>query len=250
MHFYASSVTLPIEERGIRGSPEIRPPARHSEQLEKELRFHLDRHESDLLVRGRSPEQAQREARVALGGPEQVKERCRDARGTRWAEELLQDIRYALRGFRQKPGFAVTTMVISALGIGATTVMFTLINGVLLRPLPFSEPSRLVVLHGFLEHLGEFWGYSYPDFQDIHHESRTLTVAGGTFSGGTISAPGEPEYVDGRQISAGLFSTLGISPFYGRSFRPDEDRPGAAPVAMISYGLRRHRFRRGSLGTW
>jgi predicted permease len=212
------------------------------EQLEKELRFHLDQHATDLIARGLSPAQAQREARIALGGPEQVKELCRDARHTRWAEELFQDTRYALRSFRQKPGFLATTLLISALGIGATTVMFTLINSVLLRPLPFSEPGRIVVLHGFMEHLGEFWGFSYPDFQDIHHASRALVVAGWTFTGGTIGAPGEPEYVDGRLISADLFPVLAISPLYGRAFRTGEDRPGAAPVAMISYGLWQRRF--------
>jgi len=215
---------------------------RLEEQLEKELRFHLDQHASDLIARGLSPAQAKREARIALGGPEQVKQQCREARGTRWVEELLQDTRYALRSFRHKPGFAAITVLISALGIGATTVMFTVINSVLLKPLPFSEPARLVVLHGFLEHLGEFWGFSYPDFKDIHQQSRNLAVAGWTYTGGTIGAPGEPQYVDGRRISADLFPILGISPLYGRGFRSDEDRPGAAPVAIISYDLWQRRF--------
>jgi predicted permease len=211
-------------------------------ELEKELRFHLDQHTSDLIARGRSAAQAQREARIALGGPEQVKQNCREARGTRWVEELLQDTRYAFRTFRHKPGFAVITVLISALGIGATTVMFALIHSVLLKPLPFSEPDRLVVLHGYVEHLGEVWGYSYPDFKDIHQQSRSLVVAAWTYTGGTISEPGEPEYVDGRQISADLFPTLGISPLYGRAFHSDEDRLGAAPVAMISYDLWQRRF--------
>jgi len=215
---------------------------RLEEQLEKELRFHLDQHASDLIARGLSPAQAKREARIALGGPEQVKQQCREARGTCWVEELLQDTRYALRSFRHKPGFAAITVLISALGIGATTVMFTVINSVLLKPLPFSEPARLVVLHGFLEHLGEFWGFSYPDFKDIHQQSRSLAVAGWTYTGGTIGAPGEPQYVDGRRISADLFPILGISPLYGRGFRSDEDRPGAAPVAIISYDLWQRRF--------
>src|ERR1700761_6336389 len=89
-------------------------------ELEKELRFHLDQHASDLIARGHSAAQAQREARIALGGPEQVKQYCRDERGTRWAEEVLQATRYALRTSRQKPGFAAITVLISALGIGAT----------------------------------------------------------------------------------------------------------------------------------
>src|SRR5215471_2604778 len=117
------------------------------EELEKELRFHLDQHTSDLIAQGLAPEEARRRARLALGGPEQVKEECRDARGTRWLEDLWQDVRYALRLLRQQPGFTVAALVTLALGIGATTVMFTLIDGVLLRPLPYPQPDRLATLN-------------------------------------------------------------------------------------------------------
>jgi len=206
-------------------------------QLEKELSFHLEQHMSQLVARGRAPDEARREARLALGGPEQVKEKCRDARGTRWLEDLLQDTRYALRTFRQKPGFTLVALLILSLGIGATTVMFAVINSVLLRPLSYPEPDRLVTLRIFTEQFGELWGFSNLDFGDAKRESQTLALAAWTYSGGTISEPGEPEYVNGRQISAELFSTLGISPVQGRAFRPDEDRPGAPPVAIISYGL-------------
>jgi predicted permease len=206
-------------------------------QLEKELSFHLEQHTSQLIARGIPPYEARRQARLALGGPEQVKEKCRDARGTRWLEDLLQDTRYALRTFRRNPAFTVVALLILSLGIGATTVMFAVINSVLLRPLSYPEPDRLVTLRTFTEQFGELWGFSNLDFGDIKRESQTLALAAWTYSGGTISEPGEPEYVNGRQISAELFSTLGISPLQGRSFRPDEDRPGAPPVAMISYGL-------------
>jgi predicted permease len=206
-------------------------------QLEKELRFHLDQHTEQLIASGLAPDEARRQARLALGGPEQVKEKCRDARGTRWLEDLLQDVRYALRTFRQKPGFAAVALLILALGVGATTIMFAVINGVLLRPLSYPEPHRLVTVHGFTPEFGEFWGFSNPDFADAKRDSRSLAMAAWTYGGGTISEPGEPEYVDGRKISADLFSTLGITPLYGRAFRPDEDHPGAAPVAIISYGL-------------
>src|SRR2546425_81894 len=215
----------------------LRRRRKMEEQLEKELRFHLEQHMSQLIGRGIPPDEARRQARLALGGPEQVKEKCRDARGTRWLEDLLQDTRYALRTFRRKPGFTVVALLILSLGIGATTVMFAVINSVLLRPLSYPEPDRLVTLRGFTEAVGELWGCSNLDFGDVKRESETLALAAWTYGGGTISEPGEPEYVNGRQISAELFSTLGISPLQGRAFRPDEDRPGAAPVAIISYGL-------------
>ncbi len=216
--------------------------SRMEEQLEKELRFHLDQRESDLVARGHSPSQAYREARLALGGPEQVKDMCRDARGTRWAEELLQDARYALRTFHQKPGFAIITLMILGLGIGATTAMFAVVHSVLLRPLPFPEPNRLVTLHASMKEVGEGWGLSYPDFMDLHHESRSMRIAGWTYSSGTISAPGNPEHVEARQISAELFSVLGVVPSLGRRFRTEEDQPGARPVAIISDALRQRRF--------
>src|SRR5436309_5014769 len=163
------------------------------DQLEKELGFHLDQHASELIAKGLSPDEARRQARLALGGPEQVKEKCRDARGTPWLENIVQDTRYALRTFRQKPAFAAITLMILALGIGATTVMFAVVNAVLLRPLAFPEPDRLVTLHGFAEGFGEFWGFSNPDLADVRGASRSLEVAAWTYGGGTISAPGDPE---------------------------------------------------------
>jgi hypothetical protein len=96
------------------------------------------------VARGLDPPEARRRARLALGGPEHVKEECRDVRGTRWLEDLLQEIRYALRTLRQRPGFLTVALLTLALGSGATTVMFTVINGVLLRSLPFPNPDRLV----------------------------------------------------------------------------------------------------------
>ena len=181
------------------------------DQLERELHFHLDQHTSELIERGYEPAEARRQARLDLGGPEQVKEQCRDARGTRWAEDLLQDFRYALRTLRQKPGFAAVALLTLALGIGATTVMFTVINGVLLKPLPYAEPDRLVGLKEKTEQAtrwGNLWAFAYPNFLDCQRESRSLTLAAWRYNGGTVNKPGDAEYVEGREISAGLFSVL------------------------------------------
>ncbi len=216
------------------------------EQLEKELRFHLDHHASDLIARGYHPEEAWRQARLALGGPEQVKEECRDARGTRWLEDLSRDFRYALRTLRQKPGFAAVTLSTLALGIGAATVMFTVVSGVLLKPLPYSDPARLVAVNGHTDALKvagfDLQRLAYFDFLDCRRESRSLELGGWVFTSGTLSEPGAAEHVVEFQVSSNLFSVLGVPLFRGRAFLPEEDRPGGAPVAMLGYSLWQRRF--------
>ncbi|HKV41094.1 MAG TPA: ABC transporter permease [Blastocatellia bacterium] len=212
------------------------------EQLEKELRFHIEQHTHDLIAEGRDPADARRSAMLALGGPEQVKEECRDVRRTRWLEDLLQDVRYALHTLRRKPGFASVALLTLALGTGATTVMFTVINGVLLKPLAFPEPDRLVTLREHSEQFGNQWGFSYPSFLDGKRESRSLAMAAWTYGGGTVSDPGEAQYASGRQISAELFPVFGVTLSRGRSFLPEEDRLGAAPVIIIGYSLWQRAF--------
>ncbi len=215
------------------------------DELEKELRFHLDQHTADLIARGLQPTEARRQARLVLGGAEQVSEGCRDARGTRWLEDLWQDLRYALRTLRQKPGFAAVALCTLALGSGATTVMFTLVDGVLLKPLPYREPDRLVALQEQTEQAtrwGNLWAFAYPNFLDCQRESRSLALAAWRDGGGTVTGPGDAEYVEGRQISSGLLSLLGVTPSTGRAFLPEEDRAGAAPVVIISHGLWQRRY--------
>jgi predicted permease len=216
------------------------------EQLEKEMRFHLEQHANELIASGASFAEAQRRARMALGGPEQVKEECRDARGTRWLEDFWQDLRYAMRMLRQRPGFAAVAILTLALGVGASTVMFTVVNGVLLRPLPYPEPDKLVAVHGHTETWNaKLYGeqnVSYPDFLDCKRESRSLTLAGSIFNDGTVSGPGDPEHVDFQEVSSNLFSVLGVNLAQGRVFLPEEDRPGAAPVAILGYSYWQRHF--------
>ncbi|MBZ5624551.1 MAG: ABC transporter permease [Acidobacteriia bacterium] len=215
------------------------------DQLERELRFHMDQHAADLIAHGRDPQEARRQARLAFGGEEQVKESCRDARGTRWLEDLWQDLRYALRTLRQKPGFAAVALLTLALGIGATTVMFTMINGVLLKPLPYPEPDRLVTIDeetDWSSAYGNRWAFAYPNFLDCVRQSRSLEMAATRFGGGTVSAPGDAEAVSGLEISSELFSVLGVSLLRGRPFLPEENRPGAAPVIVIGHDLWQRRY--------
>src|SRR5918999_4647730 len=114
------------------------------EELEKELRFHLEQHESDLIARGHSPEEARRRARIALGGPEQVKEMCRDARGTRWLNDLVRDLRYGVRILAKQPGFTLVAVLTLGLGIGVNTAILSAVNGFILRPLSADRPEELI----------------------------------------------------------------------------------------------------------
>jgi predicted permease len=159
-----------------------------------------------------------------------------------WLDDLRLDVGYALRSLRQRPGFAAFALLILALGVSATTVMFTLIDGVLLRPLPYPDADRLFALHAIPAGFREVWGYSNPDAQDIARSTHSLTTAEWTYGGGTVSGSGTTEYVEGRLMSANLLRVMGVTPYRGRSFRSEEDQKGASPVAMISYGLWQRRF--------
>lgn len=151
---------------------------------------------------------------------------------------LLQELRIAVRALARKPKFALLTILTLALGIGATTVVFTLISGVLLKPLEYPEPERLVAIHMRTDDHRDRWGFSYPDFLDTQRDTQSFdAMAAWTYGGGTISAPGQIEYLDGRLISPELFSVLRVPLVKGRSFQSTENEIGSAPVAIISTRL-------------
>lgn len=157
--------------------------------------------------------------------------------------DLLQDVRYAWRSLQTRPGFALLAIFILALGTGATTIMFTVASGVLLKPLSYPDPDSLVTLHLQAEKFADRWGFSYPDFLDCRRECRSFDQsAAWTYSGGTVSSPGKPQYVDGRRISSELFYVLRTPLIRGRSFEAADDQLGAAPVAIISARLWQQRF--------
>src|SRR6185369_13497524 len=178
--------------------------------------------------------------------PAQVDESCRDARGTRWLDDFAVDLRHALRTFRRHPGFSAVVLATLALGIGATTVMFAVVNGVLLSPLPYPDPGRLVTLSeqtDWSTQYGNRWSFSYPNYLDNRGNS-ALTLAAWRTASGTLSEPGDSEYVDGREVSANLMPALGAQLRLGRIFSDAEDAPGGAPVAIISDELWQRHFGR------
>jgi predicted permease len=215
------------------------------DQLAKELSFHLEQHAAELVARGYDPAEARRLARIELGGPEQVKEQCRDARGTRWIADFSQDVRYAFRTLRQRPGFAAIALLSLALGTGATTVMFTVIDGVLLKPFPYRDPSRLARVWeqtDWSTPQGNIWSFTYPNFLDCKSSTQALDMVAMSFHPSTLSAPGAAEFVNGLDVSSDLFSVLGVNVAWGRMFLPVEDQPGAEPVAIIGHTLWQRHF--------
>ncbi len=156
---------------------------------------------------------------------------------------VLNDLRYAMRQLAKSPGFAVIAIVTLALGIGANTAIFSVVNAVLLNPMPYPQPDRIVVLfhhkHNFLR-----GSISYPNFLDWQRENQSFSsVAAYREMGGvTLTGNGEPEVANGEMISAGLFEILGVKPVLGRTFTADEDRLGANPTVMISEGLWKRKF--------
>ena len=157
-------------------------------------------------------------------------------------QTLLQDIRYALRTLVKNPGFTVVAVLTLALGIGANTALFSVVNGVLLNPLPFSTPDQLVALYANRVHL-ERASISYPNFLDWQRENHSFaSLAAFRPDDFNLTGAGEAEHIRGEMVSADLFSTLGVKPVIGRSFSSEEDRLGGAPVVLISAGFWKRKF--------
>jgi predicted permease len=157
-------------------------------------------------------------------------------------QTLLQDIRYAIRTLAKNPGFTVVAVLTLALGIGANTALFSVVNGVLLNPLPFPAPNQLATLYANRVHL-ERASISYPNFLDWQRENHTfVSMAAFRPDDFNLTGTGEAEHIRGEMVSAEFFSTLGVKPEIGRSFTSEEDRPGGASVALISAGLWNRKF--------
>ena len=205
-------------------------------ELDEELRFHSDEQVQKYVRSGFSRADAVRQARMDFGGLESVKEECREARGVRAIETTVQDVRYALRTLQKSPTFSVIAVVTLALGIGANTAIFSVIEAVMLRPLPYKDPDGLAV---FVD------AVTYSDFEVWKSQSRTFADMAvyyrtGGFAAVTLTGA-EPEAVRGGFVSANFFPLMGISPTAGRWFTREEETERER-VVVLSYGLWTRRF--------
>ncbi len=213
--------------------------------LDAELRAHIDALAEENIRRGMNAQEARYAARREFGGVEQMKETYREQRGLPFFETLAQDLRYASRMLVKSPGFTAVTILTLALGIGANTGLFSLVNAVLLGNLPVRNPQELVVVKytdARTQQAEE--DFSYPMYQAMRDKNtvfaNVLTRSGVDFN---ASYGGQSERAVGEMVSGNYFETLGVQPFLGRLIEPEDDRtPGAHPVAVLSYGYWQRRF--------
>jgi predicted permease len=212
------------------------------EELDQDIRDHIEMETQENVERGLSPEEARYAALRKFGNVTRVTEETRAVWSSIWMEQLLQDVSYGVRALRKNPGFAIVTVLTLALGIGANTAIFSVVRGVVLAPLPYPEPNRLVMVWESRPNVKTL-STSYPDFMDWQRNGRSFEqMAGLTSRNYDLTSPGTPQHLDGVEISSGFFSTLGVKLPMGHDFSPSEDRPHGAPAVIISDRLWRNRF--------
>jgi putative ABC transport system permease protein len=227
---------------------------RFEADLDKELRFHFDAQVASKARSGIPESEARRLTRIEFGGIEQIKEDCRERRGTMWLESFLEDLRYALRLLRNAPGFTLTAVLTLALGIGATTAIFTLVQQVMLQSLPVTRPEQLWRI-GDQPHCCDWGGYSQDSDDEPGNWSLFSWEAYKLFRANTpgfeglaalqagnmplgvrrAGSSGPPDTANGQYVSGNFFQTLGVSAWRGRLFLDADDLEGAPPVAVMSF---------------
>jgi putative ABC transport system permease protein len=205
------------------------------EELDNELRFHLE-HEIEKLMRsGLTREEASSRARLALGGLDQVKEECRDARGVSMLDTAMQDLRYGMRGLRRNPGLAILAALTLALGMSASVVVFSIFEATLLRPLPFRDADRVVELWETRQDRGlNRNSFTEANFWDLRAQNHSFQEVAAVHSfEANMTGVGPAEKVSGSAVTAGFFRTLGVAPILGRDFSYEEDRGGMDNRVLI-----------------
>jgi predicted permease len=211
--------------------------------LSDEMSQHLDEKVEELVESGMPRAEATAAARRAFGNVTLIENDSREVWQWRFVEQFLADIRFGFRTLRKNPGFATVAILTLALGIGANTAMFSVVQGVVLAPLRYFQPDRLVmVLESNLQFPQD--AISYPNFLDWQRGARSFEQIAAAMldQGYDVTAPGLPEHLDGAELSSGFFRTLGVEPSLGREFSPREDQRGGTPVVIISDHLWRNRF--------
>jgi predicted permease len=213
-------------------------------EMEAEARFHLESYAADLVREGLSEQEAMRRARIEFGGIETHKDAAREAVGVRWWGELSSDIRHGLRLLRKNPGFTAVAILTLALGVGANTAIFSIVNAVLLRSLPYRDPDGLVRIFFNEPGLGlRDIRFSKPELDDLLTRSGVFEDATPVFAGSeNLTGAAQPERVEGVNTTFSYFSMLGVVPQVGRLYGPQDFTPGFATEAVISDGLWRRAY--------
>jgi predicted permease len=211
--------------------------------LDAEVNSHLQLLMDENTAKGMAPEAARRQALLDIGGVEQVKSEAREVRAGMWLEQLWQDIRYGLRMLRKAPGFAALAAITLALGIGANTAMFSVIDAVLLQPPPFREPSRVLFVWQKQPN-GAQNIFSTPDFLEWkRQQGPTAQMAAYRGDSHTLGTSAGVERIAGAKVSSEMFAVVGVLPVMGRPFTADEDKPGAGNFILLSDSLWKTRLR-------
>jgi putative ABC transport system permease protein len=218
-----------------------------SHELDEELRFHVHKQTEANLARGMAPEEARRQALLALGGIDKTREEYRDALGFRLLEDLIRDLRYGLRQLRRSPGFSLTAVACLALGVGASTAIYSVVSAVLLKPLPFRDSARLVrVYTEFPERPGgglSRFAVSPPEFLELRREGRAWDqIEAWTTLSANVSSTSEPVRIMVPYVTGGLMSMMGVAPQLGRMITPEDASEGAPFTLVLSHGLWQQAF--------
>src|SRR5437764_1283257 len=214
--------------------------AQADQELDDELRDHLERKTEEYVAKGMAPEEARRRARLDLGGIEQAKEKCRDARRVNWIQDFVQDLHYGLRILRKSPGFTAVAILTLALGIGANTAIFSVVDAVLLRSLPYKNPSRLTIIWqtDAAHRASGAWFDTYREFEEWAQHSKSFErLAALTWARvpPTVRLHGKLERVLGIPVTSGFFSTLGVEAAHGRTFALEDSQTACTVVLSDAF---------------
>ena len=209
---------------------------RMERDLDSELRFHLEQQIADKVRAGMTVDEARRTTRMEFGGMAQIKEDCRESRGTMWVTSVLQDLRFALRQLRNSPGFAITSILTLSLGIGASAAVFDVIDAVLLKPLPYAN-QELLISPVMIGRTGDTMRSSYLGYLDVRAQLRTFDALAGYSMLGRVNLEGPSDPVALRAVKGtdNFFDVFGVKPMLGRTYLPGEDQPGKDNVVVLSY---------------